>query len=161
IMQQLQELNGSADEATNHALFYALNHIAMDEPGWTFVAAQMYLKQLYQEAAANRGYPAEEKYGDFYELIQILTDKGIYSDDLLAFYDQEEIVALGREIKPDRDELFNYIGLFLLSDRYIARDHDHRVLELPQERFMVIAMLLMKNEPQTSRLAYVKEAYWA
>src|SRR5699024_5207075 len=115
----------------------------------------------YQEAAANRGYPAEEKYGDFYDLIQILTDKGIYSDDLLAFYDQEEIIALGREIKPDRDELFNYIGLFLLSDRYIARDHDHRVLELPQERFMVIAMLLMKNEPKTSRLAYVKEAYWA
>ncbi|MEH7306237.1 ribonucleoside-diphosphate reductase subunit alpha, partial [Neobacillus drentensis] len=64
-------------------------------------------------------------------------------------------------INPDKDFLFNYIGLFLLADRYLAQDHNRNVYELPQERFMIIAMTLMKYERQPIRLHLVKEAYWA
>ncbi|MEN1967553.1 ribonucleoside-diphosphate reductase subunit alpha [Lentibacillus sp. N15] len=161
IIQQLATMDTSKEEANNHALFYALNHIAMDQPGWTFVAAHMYLNELYQQAAANRGYHADQKYGDFYQLIQTLTDKGIYATDLLDVYDRDEIMSFASAIDPQRDKLFNYIGLFLLADRYITRDHDHQVYELPQERFMIIAMTLMKNEAKEKRLELVKEAYWA
>ncbi len=70
-------------EANEQALFYALNKIAMDQPNWTFVAAQAYLNELYDLAAQNRGYDSTQKYGDFYALIQTLTEKGIYSNDLL------------------------------------------------------------------------------
>ncbi|MEW9677759.1 ribonucleoside-diphosphate reductase subunit alpha [Lentibacillus sp. L22] len=161
VIRELQSMDVTKEEANEQALFYALNHIAMDQPGWTFVAAQMYLNDLYAQAAVNRGYDPSEKYGDFHQLIQTLTDKGIYAADLLAVYDKDEIIAIGQEIDPERDKLFNYIGLFLLADRYIARDHEHRVFELPQERFMIIAMTLMKNEAKDKRLALVKEAYWA
>ena len=80
---------------------------------------------------------------------------------MLNVYSQQEIAELAAEIVPERDHLFNYIGLFLLADRYLARDHDRNVYELPQERFMIIAMHLMKNEKQVNRLELVKEAYWA
>ncbi|MDN7228372.1 ribonucleoside-diphosphate reductase subunit alpha [Planococcus sp. N064] len=143
------------------SLIYALNRISMAEPDWTFVAAELYLNGLYRGAAKSRSYQAESKYGDFYELVEKLSSIGIYSGDLLKSYSKEEIQALGNEIQADRDLLFNYIGLFLLADRYLAKDYEGNVHELPQERFLVIAMTLMQNEPQEKRLDLVKEAYWA
>ncbi|AQU81127.1 ribonucleoside-diphosphate reductase subunit alpha [Planococcus faecalis] len=143
------------------SLLYALNRITMDEPDWTYVAAELYVSDLYKKAASSRNYSATEKYGDFYKLIKVLTQVGIYSKELLASYSQEEITEIGQEIEPSRDLLFNYIGLFLLADRYLAKDYEGQLFELPQERFLVIAMTLMQNEPQERRLELVKEAYWA
>lgn len=143
------------------SLIYALNRISMAEPDWTFVAAELYLNDLYKGAAKSRGYQAESKYGDFYELVEKLSSIGIYSGDLLKSYSKEEIQALGNEIQTDRDLLFNYIGLFLLADRYLAKDYEGNVHELPQERFLIIAMTLMQNEPKEKRMDLVKEAYWA
>ncbi|WP_223590792.1 ribonucleoside-diphosphate reductase subunit alpha [Neobacillus bataviensis] len=148
-------------EANQQALSYAVNQIAMDQPDWSFVAASLYLNELYEKAAINRGYDRSGMYGDFYRLIQQLTDIGIYSSDLLSFYSKVEIAELAKEINPDKDHLFNYIGLFLLADRYLAKDHQQNVIELPQERFMIIAMTIMKNEKESKRLEFVKEAYWA
>ncbi|WP_066368760.1 ribonucleoside-diphosphate reductase subunit alpha [Neobacillus fumarioli] len=148
-------------EANEQALFNALNRIDIDEPNWTYVAARIFLNKLYEQAARNRGYHRSAKYGNFFSLIKVLTEKGIYSADLLDLYSKQEIDELANEIEPERDHLFNYIGLFLLADRYLARDHDRNVYELPQERFMIIAMTLMKNEKPSIRLSLVKEAYWA
>ncbi|MED1471091.1 ribonucleoside-diphosphate reductase subunit alpha [Bacillus salipaludis] len=159
LVQIIQE--APQKEQTQQALMYALNRIAMDQPNWTFVAARLYLQQLYLEAARNRGYSPGEQYGDFYQLIGILTEKGIYSSELLDSYCRDEIDQLGKEILPERDYLFNYIGLFLLADRYLAKDHERNLYELPQERFMVIAMTLMQKEQPHRRLALVREAYWA
>lgn len=153
----------TTDERTSKqtVLQYALNHVDMIEPNWTFLAAHMLLLELYEKAATSRKYEPNEKYGDFFHLIQYLSDIGIYSNDLLQAYSKEEIEQLGQEIDPDKDSLFTYMGLFLLADRYLAKDYHQNVYELPQERFMIIAMTLMKNEERQKRLSYVKEAYWA
>ncbi|MCM3570250.1 ribonucleoside-diphosphate reductase subunit alpha [Neobacillus mesonae] len=143
------------------SLLYALNQISMEKPDWTFVAANLYLHELYRSVSEIRGYPHEKKYGDLFSLISELTQMGIYSKELLQDYSKEEIQLLGKEIDPDKDHLFHYIGLFLLADRYLAKDYDGNIYELPQERFMIIAMTLMRNEQKTRRLSYVKEAYWA
>jgi ribonucleoside-diphosphate reductase alpha chain len=143
------------------SLFYALNQISMTDPNWTFLAANLYLQELYRNASRSRGYQPESKYGDFYTLITELTKIGIYSEDLLQDYTNEEIEILGTEIIAERDHLFNYIGLFLLADRYLAKDYEGNLYELPQERFMIIAMTLMRKEQKAVRVTYVKEAYWA
>jgi len=149
------------ESASKVALHYALDQISMESPNWTYLAAHLYLRELYHEAASNRGYEQEKKYGDFYTLIKNLTKLGIYSKELLNQYTKAEIEELGAEISPERDELFQYIGLFLLASRYLAKDYEGRFYELPQERFMVIAMTLMSKEAKSKRLDYVKEAYWA
>ncbi|MFC4386789.1 ribonucleoside-diphosphate reductase subunit alpha [Gracilibacillus marinus] len=161
IRQKIEASTKSHLDATQEALFYSLNRISMDQPKWTFVAAHFHLTQLYEEAAKNRNYHASNKYGNLYQLLQALTEKGIYNAELLASYSEEEVNELEKAIVPERDELFNYIGLFLLADRYLARDHNRNLYELPQERFMVIAMTLMKNEAKEQRVALIKEAYWA
>src|SRR5699024_4027626 len=64
-------------------------------------------------------------------------------------------------IEPERDFLCNYLGLYTLASRYLATDHGRNVYELPQERWMIIAMHLMQDENSTQRSEYVAEAYWA
>lgn len=143
------------------AILEGLSYIDEEEPDWTFVCARLYLRQLYREAARQRGYDERERYGDFYSLIVSLTEQGVYSPLLLERYTKEEIETAGSFLDPGKDLLFTYIGLRTLADRYLARDYERRLYELPQERFLVIAMTLMVNEPPKRRLELVKEAYWA
>ncbi|MBM7578008.1 ribonucleoside-diphosphate reductase subunit alpha [Jeotgalibacillus terrae] len=156
----MHQLTQREDTARDFAMHYALNRVAMDAPDWTFLAARLYLDGLYEQAASNRHYDPAQKYGSFHHLIQTLIHKDIYTEDLNA-YSKAEIDELNLEIAPEKDYLFNYIGLFLLADRYLARDHNRNLYELPQERFMIIAMLLMKDEAHDKRIKLVKEAYWA
>ncbi|SDN87251.1 ribonucleoside-diphosphate reductase subunit alpha [Bacillus sp. OK048] len=161
--KELSEKIASIEESSAYeqSLLYALNQISMADPDWTFLAANLYLHKLYQNASTSRRYEPEKKYGDFHTLITELTSIGIYSQDLLQSYTKEEIDIVGAEIDSELDQLFNYIGLFLLADRYLAKDYEGNLYELPQERFLIIAMTLMRNEPKATRLCYVKEAYWA
>ena len=153
--------NMTDEKVANVLILAALERISMEEPDWTYVAADVYLNELYRKAADNRGYDKKEKYGSFYQLIQELTKIGIYNNQLLKTYTEEEINEIASVIIPERDRLFTYIGLLTLADRYLATSHDKRVYELPQERFLIIAMTLMSQEKKENRTALVKEAYWA
>ncbi|QSX20402.1 ribonucleoside-diphosphate reductase subunit alpha [Priestia megaterium] len=153
--------NMTDEKVANVLILAALERISMEEPDWTYVAADVYLNELYRKAADNRGYDKKEKYGSFYQLIQKLTKIGIYNKQLLKTYTEEEINEIASVIIPERDRLFTYIGLLTLADRYLATSHDKRVYELPQERFLIIAMTLMSQEKKENRAALVKEAYWA
>ncbi|EAF2683563.1 TPA: ribonucleoside-diphosphate reductase subunit alpha, partial [Listeria monocytogenes] len=44
---------------------------------------------------------------------------------------------------------------------YLATDSERNVYELPQERWLTIALYLMQNEPKEKRMKLVEEAYWA
>lgn len=159
LLENISDLEESAIH--EKAFYYALHNISMAEPNWTFVAAKLHLLELYDKAANVRGYDAKRKYGDFYKLIQTLTEEGVYSTDLLHSYSKDEMMEFGSVIQPECDDLFTYVGLFLLTDRYLAKDYEGNTYELPQERFMIIAMFLMKNEDKAKRTELVKEAYWA
>ncbi|MED5052194.1 ribonucleoside-diphosphate reductase subunit alpha [Anoxybacteroides rupiense] len=151
----------SFEQMANDCILEGLSYISEAEPDWTFVCARIYLQKLYHEAAQNRGYHPKERYGDFYELVASLVSKGVYNHSLLDDYEKEEIKEIGAIINPEKDKLFTYIGLRTLADRYLARDYERNLYELPQERFLIIAMTLMAKEPKTQRLAFIREAYWA
>jgi ribonucleoside-diphosphate reductase alpha chain len=135
----------------------AVEKTSVENPDWQFVAARLLAYDLYKDAAINRGYRGHFGYGDFAQLIHTLTEKGLYGSYLLETYSDTEIAELGAYIKPERDELFNYAGLRLLADRYLIKDYDGGVMELPQERFMVIAMHLAMKEKD--RLKHAKDFY--
>lgn len=153
--------NMDQDQLVNLLTLASLEHISIDEPDWTYVASTVYLDQLYAKAAKSRNYDASLKYSSFDELLEVLTDKGIYNNQLVSSYTKEEINELASIIDPSKDSLFTYIGLLTLADRYLAKSHEGDVYELPQERFLIIAMTLMMKEEKEKRLSLVKEAYWA
>lgn len=151
----------TSDQLTNLLILEGLSQINEQDPDWTFFCAQIYLSKLYKEAASNRGYNKEDKYGSLYHLISTLVEKGLYHPKLLKEYSKEEIEQIGSYIKPERDQLFTYIGLRTLADRYLTRDFSKELYELPQERFIIIAMTLMANESKERRLELINQAYWA
>ncbi|MNH74820.1 Ribonucleoside-diphosphate reductase 2 subunit alpha [compost metagenome] len=163
VVSKLRRDEVTGEEISNAFTMSALELVTKEEPDWKFAAARALLTTLYKKAANNRRYKAypEEPYGSFYHLIVDLTKAGIYKEDLLEVYTKEQIEELGEMIDPSRDLLFDYIGLLTLAERYLANDFDGRVMELPQERYMVIAMFLMHKEPAENRMHLVKEAYWA
>jgi len=150
-----------AEQITNLLVMTALENIDMAQPDWTFVASYVHARDLYKQASKSRVYDASRKYGDFYSLLTTLTDAGVYSPWLLEKYSKAEINELAAIIVPERDKLFTYIGLKTLSDRYIARDKKGVTFELPQERWLIIAMHLQSKEPADKRMELVKESYWA
>lgn len=158
--RQISE-NMSVEEITNVLINNALENIDEANPNWSFFASRIYLHTLYHEAARNRNYEPSEKYGDFYELIDMLTRKGIYTENLLKKYTKEEVKFFGEQIDPKKDLLFNYLALHTLATRYLATDYEKNVYELPQERWMIIAMHLMQDEDEGKRTDLVLEAYWA
>jgi len=135
----------------------AVEKTSVENPDWQFVAARLLAYDLYKDAAINRNYRGHFGYGDFTQLIHTLTEQGLYGSYLLETYSDEEITALGAYIKPERDQLFNYAGLRLLADRYMIKNRDGGVMELPQERFMVIAMHLASKEKD--RVKHAKDFY--
>lgn len=153
----------TGEEISNAFTMSALELVTKEEPEWKFAAARALLTSLYKKAAVNRRYKSypEQPYGSFYPLISELCKTGIYREELLEYYTKEQIEELGEMIDPTCDLLFDYIGLLTLSERYLATDFEGRTMELPQERYMVIAMYLMHKEPADKRMELVKEAYWA
>ncbi|HAK1387120.1 TPA: ribonucleoside-diphosphate reductase subunit alpha, partial [Listeria monocytogenes] len=124
-------------------------------------AARLYLNKLYKKASKNRFYNDDDKYGSYVGLQESLGERGIYSGNILKNYSKEDLIAAGKLIDPEKDKLFTYNGLYLLATRYLATDSERNVYELPQERWLTIALYLMQNEPKEKRMKLVEEAYWA
>ena len=138
----------------------ALSFLDEQEPFWTFVAARIYLAEVYSQQAERRNTTADAVYTKFAENARILAKKGIYNLSIMESYSNEELEHLGNILVAKRDFLFTYIALKTLLDRYVAKDFNKDIVELPQERWLVIAMTLMKDEKE-NRLEKIKEAYWA
>ncbi|UOQ95703.1 ribonucleoside-diphosphate reductase subunit alpha [Halobacillus shinanisalinarum] len=147
------------EEQAKALILECLAEISETEPDWTFLAARMQLEMMYEASNRNRGM--SEPYMGLHHLIELLMDEEIYSTNLLTSYSKQEIEELEAAIVPGRDHLFTYIGLKTLGDRYLARSKAGNMFELPQERFMIIAMTLMAQEDRSKRLDLVKESYWA
>ncbi|SES24838.1 ribonucleoside-diphosphate reductase subunit alpha [Salipaludibacillus aurantiacus] len=136
----------------------ALDQLTIEEPDWTFVAAELYSEKLKKQVEDARELPAYERFG---QLITLLISRGLYRQDLIEAYSESDLIEMEKWLDESRDKQFTYIGLKTLADRYLAKAYDGKLLELPQERFMVISMTLMLNEQKEERLSLVKEAYWA
>ena len=133
------------------------NDIKKTNVNWQYVAARLLSYALYKEAALQRRYK-HFGYGDYAELLDKLVQMNLYGQYLKEAYTKEEIKELAAYIKPERDELFNYEGLKLLADRYLVKDFNGKILELPQERFLTIAMHLAIPEGE-HKVFYAKAFY--
>src|SRR5699024_2349147 len=100
--------SGMSDEkATDILIKNALENIDESSPAWTFLASRLYLQTYYNKAATNRGYDAAAKYGDFYALVEKLTELGIYSTHTMEKYTEQEIEYFSGKRQPDLAWLFD------------------------------------------------------
>ena len=115
----------------------AVDKIDIDTPNWTFVAARLFLFNLYHQVNGFTGYCSLRKYFEKGE------KEGRLIPGLKDLYDLDE---LDKHIKPERDLQFTYLGIKTLYDRYIIKDRNGNPIELPQHMFMAVAMFLAQRE---------------
>lgn len=154
---QEKHTEGTGSEWAKAMTLESLSNLDEATTYWTFVAARIHLWDVYNRQEKLRG---AKVYTDFAKNVELLVNAGLYTPVLTEKYSKEDLVILGNLIEPERDKLFTYIGLKTLMDRYVAVDFSKQSVELPQERWLVIAMTLMQDET-TNRLEKVAESYWA
>ncbi|MBL3519566.1 ribonucleoside-diphosphate reductase subunit alpha [Arcobacter lanthieri] len=132
----------------------AVEKIDIDVPNWTFVAARLFLYDLYHRVGIATHGIKGEAYRHLKDYIQYGIEAGRIIPNLTNGYDLDDLNAY---LDPKRDFLFNYLGIKTLYDRYLLKNSKGEPIELPQQMFMAIAMFLAQNETDKQKKA--KEFY--
>jgi ribonucleoside-diphosphate reductase alpha chain len=119
----------------------------MDAP---LAAARLMLLDLYAVVAKQFGHSTSAYlYPHLQDYIERGVKEKVLSKELLRF-DLEKLNAV---IDPESDKLFEYLGLTILTDRYLMRSQldasakeSGSIIELPQHFFMRVAMGLALGE---------------
>ena len=121
----------------------AVDKTDIDRPNWSFVAARLFLYDLYHRVGIATKAEKGSAYCHIKDYIEHCTNAGKMIPGLADGYDLEKI---NKAIDKSRDYLFNYLGVKTLYDRYLIKDKDGNPIELPQHMFMGVAMFLAQNE---------------
>ena len=145
---QIKFIDGMKSSDIQDALIRtAVEKIDIDRPNWTFVAARLFLYDLYHKVgltlSLKYGNRKGQRYRPLKEYIENGINEGRIIPNLAEGYDLDD---LNDYIKPERDFLFNYLGIRTLYDRYLIKDKNNNPIELPQQMFMGIAMFLAQDE---------------
>jgi len=142
---QVSMFEGITTREIDSALIYSARSKIEKEPLYSKAAARLLLMNVYKEAfGVNPGDEAarfyREKFGDY---VRHAVSIGRLSAELLKF----DLEALAAALFPERDLLFDYLGVQTLYDRYFLHDHERRI-EAPQWFFMRVAMGLAMREAE-------------
>ena len=116
------------------------------DPAYSKLAARLLLQRIYKEVSgvSLRGDDLEEVYRKcFVQRLRNNVERGDLDRKLLDF-DLDRIAAA---LRPERDMLFQYLGIQTLYERYFLR-RDGSCTELPQSFWMRAAMGLAIEEDQ-------------
>lgn len=132
--------DGVTTRELHEALMNAATQNIQRDPAYGTLAARLLLGEAYRMALGKdelKDPPAATR-AKFPALVRAATERGLLDANVVARFDLDRLASA---LDASRDELFDYIGLFTLVDRYLLRDHSAgRVLETPQTFWMRIAM---------------------
>ncbi len=152
---QIKFIDGMSSSDIQDALIKtAVEKIDIDVPNWTFVAARLFIFDLYHKVGKVTHGIKGEPYCHLKDYLRYGKEAGRLLPALGEGYDLDD---LNDYIDPSRDYLFNYLGIKTLYDRYLIKNRDGNPIELPQQMFMAIAMFLAQDEENKQEKA--KEFY--
>lgn len=150
-------------EMTSKDLFSALTMnvlslTSVEEPEWKNVAGRLKMLSLYKEASALRNMPKNTPPYDYVTFLDYAIKNNVYSAVIKEKYSKAEIAEAASFINPEFDFVYDYAGANLLIKRYLCEYND-KIVELPQDMFLTIALLIEQNENPAARMAKVKDTY--
>jgi len=132
----------------------AVEKIDIDVPNWTYVAARLFLYDLYHRVGKVTHGIKGNAYCHLKDYIRYGQEAQRIIPGLEDGYDLDD---LDKYLDTSRDNLFTYLGVKTIYDRYLLKNNDKEPIELPQQMFMGIAMFLAQNEQDKQTKA--KEFY--
>lgn len=147
------------EEVMREIIMVARSMIEID-PGYSKLAARLLLHIAYGDVIGRDIFDPsniQELHSmTFAKNLKRGVEIGRLNPQLLDF----DLDRLGKYMDLSRDDLFAYLGLQTLYDRYFVRDHDQkRILETPQMFWMRVAMGTALNEKKEDREKQAEEFY--
>lgn len=143
--------DGISPAQIDELLILACTMLIEVDPLYGFVAARLLIKKLFKEVTTHSIMRSDRDTlyrQSFVDSIVFGSQHGIFDRRMLDF----DLPFLASKLSPERDYLFDYMGLKTLYERYFVKNDSVR-LELPQAFWMRVAMGLSYNEPNKNEMA--------
>jgi ribonucleoside-diphosphate reductase alpha chain len=107
----------------------------------------------------------KDVYGDFnppplYEIVKTNVATGLYTNELLEWYSEDEWNKMNDFIDHEKDEEYSYAAIEQMIEKYLVRNRATKeIYETPQVRYLIAAATIFHNEETSKRLKFVKEYY--
>lgn len=145
------------DEITLRAIVDLIDVEHEPEVGHTnyqFVAGKQRLSMLRKDI-----------YGDYqvphlYDIVKTNVAAGLYTQDLLLWYSEEEWNKMNDLLDHEKDEGYSYAAMAQMIEKYLVRNRStNQIYETPQIRYMVAAATVFHNENPNQRIKLIKDYY--
>ncbi|NLA53696.1 MAG: ribonucleoside-diphosphate reductase subunit alpha, partial [Clostridiales bacterium] len=146
----------SLEERINLLIRSAIELTDKEAPRFEMIAGRLY--NVFYLYNINH-YMQQLSLYKYYDKLNYLTQQGLAAPVMLQTYSALELEEAAGFIRPQRDLLFPYSGIELLTKRYVICDRSHRPLETVQEMYLNIALFLAIPEKPEQRLYWVKRFY--
>ena len=148
--------DGVTEDDARTSLVMTARTLVEQEPNYTYVTARILLDNIRTEALSYLGMQKQATQSEmkdlYHQAFRNFLGKGVENEILNPELLEMDIEKLGKAINPERDNLFTYLGLQTLYDRYFIHDSETRY-ELPQVFFMRVSMGLALREEQREERA--------
>lgn len=143
--------DGVSHHEVAEALILATSAFIEQDPAYGFVASRLLFKKLFKQVTKKSVFDPE-----FETIYQKSFVQAIQRGAVLELYDARvlefDLEYLAQHLRPERDNLLEYMGLRTLYERYFIK-HESTRIELPQAFWMRVAMGLCYNEPNKNERA--------
>ncbi len=140
---------GASENEIKEALILSSRSLVEIEPNYTFATSRILLDNLRTEALSFLDISqnaTQKEMGKLYpKSLEAFIKKAIELELVNPELGKMNLKKLGKNLKPERDLQFSYLGLQTLYDRYFIHKNEIR-FELPQIFFMRVAMGLAIEE---------------
>ena len=129
--------------------------IDLDHPNYQYVAARLLLYSVRKQI-----YGRLHDHPKLIDHVKKCVEAGVYDEELLTLYSEEEFAKLETFLDHDRDYYFTYAGLRQVVDKYLVQDRSTGALyESPQFMYLLISASIFSKYSPEIRLDYVKKYY--
>lgn len=151
--------DGMSEDEFDDALILAAKSSIEKDPAYDSLAARLLQKKMYKEVLG--ASEAAEVATAYKTIFKNFIESGIKNKLLHKQMTEFDLDKLADAIKPDRDNIIDYMGLQTLYSNYFLRPERESkiVLEVPQIFWMRVSMGMALNEDKKKRTAVAIEFY--
>ena len=137
--------DGVSTAQVQQAMVLAAAAFIEQDPEYSTFAARLQRMMILRDVVGH-SLAGQDEDRLYRETFRRQISRGIAEGRLDAAMQRFDLALLTESLRPERDELFQYLGIHTLADRYLLRDESGNLLELPQGFWMRVAMGLAIEE---------------
>jgi ribonucleoside-diphosphate reductase alpha chain len=131
------------------------NNSDVGHTNYQYVAGKQRVSMLRKDVYGSYEVP------HLYEIVKKNVATGLYTDELLTWYTEEDWNKMNDMLDHSKDESYSYAAIEQLIEKYLVKNRSTKeIYETPQIRYMVAAATVFHSEePNSARMRYIKEYY--